>query len=277
MTGENAKLRFDHAIILVKNLKKAVRNYQQLGFHVVMGGELKGGAQNAVIPFEDGTYLELFSVGGFLLMLAKMFKTIDKLDVMTKGRGPMETRFIPHFAKGEGIIEYALFTEDLEKQLDLIRKRGVDISGPIEGSRVQADGTKLEFQWGLSHPHLPFLITDRTSRSLRVPLEEAGKHENGSIGIKELIMAVRDVQEASKQYSDLLGVEWENIGPCKNKFSLGSTDIILVGPGESKDVQKYLGKYGERPFAIGLRTNDKTRSGEMNLSLAGEARIHLMP
>lgn len=276
MTDVRLKLRFDHAIILVRNLKKAVRNYQQLGFHVVMGGELKGGAQNAVIPFEDGTYLELFSVGGFLLMLAKMFKTIGKLDVMAKGRGPMETRFIPHFAKGEGIIEFALFTEELEKQLDFVRKRGLDILGPIEGSRIQADGTKLEFQWGLSYSHLPFLITDLASKNLRVPVEETGKHENGSKGIKELIMAVRDLHAASREYSDFLGAKSENIGPYRNKFSLGSTDIILVGPGESKDVQKYLGKYGERPSAIGLRTNDNTRLGEMNLSLAGEARIHLM-
>lgn len=276
MTDLHAKLRFDHAIILVKNLKKAVRHYQRLGFHVVPGGELKGGAQNAIVPFEDGTYLELFSVGGFLLTLAKMFKTIGKLDVMSKGRGPMESRFIPHFARGEGIIEYALFTEDLEKQLDLIRKRGLDILGPIEGNRIQADGTKLEFQWGLSHPHLPFLITDRTSRSLRVPVEKAGMHENGSKGIKELIMAVRDLQEASRRYSDLIGADWETIGPCKNKFTLGSTAIILVGPGESRDVQKYLGQYGDRPFAIGLRTNDKSCAGEMNQSLAGGARIHLM-
>lgn len=277
MTDAHAKLRFDHAIILVKNLKKAISNYQQLGFHVIPGGELKGGAHNAVVLFEDGSYLELFSVGSFLLTLAKMFKSIGKLDFMAKGRGPMETRFITHFATGEGIIEYALFTENLEKQLDLIRKRGVDIDGPIEGSRVQADGTKLEFQWGLSHARLPFLIADRTSRSLRVPLEKAGKHENGSIGIKELIMAVRDLHEASKQYSDLLGENWESIGPYRNKFSLGSTDIILVGPGESNEVQKYLGKYGERPFAIGLRTKDKSGLGEMNLSLTGEARINRLP
>lgn len=216
------------------------------------------------------------SVGGFLLVLAKMFKTIGKLDAMTKGRGPMETRFIPHFAKGEGIIDYALFTEELEKQLDFVRESGLDIIGPIEGGRVQADGTELEFQWGLSHSHLPFLIADLTSGNLRVPVEEAGKHENGSTGIKEFHMAMRDLQEASEQYSDLLGTEWETIGPCRNKFVVGSTDIILVGPGDSNDVRNHLDKYGESPFAIGLRTTDKTCAGEMNISLAGQARIHLM-
>lgn len=276
MEDVHAKLRFDHAIILVKNLKKAVPNYQQLGFHVVPGGKLKGGAQNAIIPFEDGTYLELFSVGGFLLTLAKMFKAIGKLDVMAKGRGPMETRFIPHFAIGEGIIEYAIFADELEKQLEFIRNKGLNILGPIGGNRIQTDGTKLAFQWGLSYPNLPFLITDLTSRNLRVPDVEGSKHENGSKGIKELIMAVRDLQESSKRYADLLGVQWEVIGPHRYKFSLGSTDIILVGPGDSKDVQKYLGQNGERPFAIGLLTNDKTQLGELNLSLTRQAKIHLM-
>lgn len=254
----HAELRLDHAIILVKNLQKAVYRYQQMGFNVVTGGELKGGAQNALIPFEDGTYLELFSVGGFPLLLARMLKAIGKLDVMAKGRGPMETRFISHFAGGEGLIEHALCTGELEKQLAVVRGRGLEIAGPVDGGRVQADGTKLAFQWGLSHPHLPFLIADLTPRSLRVPVEKAGRHKNGSKGIQELIMAVRDVREASRQYADFIGLEGEPVSPHRTKFSLGSTDIILAGPGESKEVRDYLDKYGQRPFAVGMRTDSET-------------------
>lgn len=275
MDGKGPSLRFDHVIILVRDLRQAVRRYQELGFHVVQGGKLKGGAQNAVIPFADGTYLELFSVGGFVLTLAKMLRTVGKLDAMAKGRGPMETRFIPHFARGEGIADYALHTDGLERQLELVRERKLDIAGPIDGSRLQADGTTLAFQWGLPHAHLPFLIADITPRNLRVPMEEAGKHTNGSMGIQELVMAVRDLQEATKHYSDLLGMEEEAVGSCRTKFSLGQTDLILVGAAESNEVRNHLDKYGASPFAIGLYTNDKARVGELDLSHTSRARISL--
>lgn len=218
MNGTESNLRFDHAIILVKNLKRAIRNYQKLGFHVVQGGELKGG----------------------------------------------------------GIVDYALHTERLEQQLDLIRERGLVIAGPIEGYRNQTNGTKLAFQWGLSHDQLPFLITDITPRNLRVPIQETGKHTNGSVGMKELVMAVKDLKEANKHYSALLGLEGNEIGPCRYKYSLGPTDLILVSADESNDVNNHLDKYGDSPFAVGLRTHEKSRLGEMDRSRTREARIHLM-
>ena len=52
--------RLDHLVILVRDLGSTVRDYEGLGFTVTPGGEHADGlTRNALIPFEDGSYLEL--------------------------------------------------------------------------------------------------------------------------------------------------------------------------------------------------------------------------
>jgi hypothetical protein len=50
----------DHLVILVEALEAAVAGYEELGFRVSPGGEHADGlTRNALVPFADGTYLEL--------------------------------------------------------------------------------------------------------------------------------------------------------------------------------------------------------------------------
>ncbi len=50
----------DHLVILVEKLEEAVTGYEVLGFRVTLGGEHADGlTRNALVPFADGTYLEL--------------------------------------------------------------------------------------------------------------------------------------------------------------------------------------------------------------------------
>ena len=54
--------RLDHLVILVLDLELASDDYRKLGFSVSPGGEHADGlTRNALVPFEDGTYLELVS------------------------------------------------------------------------------------------------------------------------------------------------------------------------------------------------------------------------
>ena len=57
--------QLDHVVIKVNDLEGAMADYEALGFSVVVGGEhLAWGSRNALIPFKDGTYLELISFQG---------------------------------------------------------------------------------------------------------------------------------------------------------------------------------------------------------------------
>ena len=55
-------LHFDHAVIAVQNLDVAIQDYCDLGFTVFRGGvHANRATENALIVFEDGTYLELLA------------------------------------------------------------------------------------------------------------------------------------------------------------------------------------------------------------------------
>ena len=52
----------DHIVILVRNLEEAIADYTALGFTVTPGGvHADGATHNALVPFDDGSYLELIA------------------------------------------------------------------------------------------------------------------------------------------------------------------------------------------------------------------------
>ncbi|MDF2963609.1 MAG: hypothetical protein K0S39_5344 [Paenibacillus sp.] len=275
MTETN--VRFDHAIILVKNLKKAVRNFRQLGFHVIEGGKLEGGARNAVIPFADGTYLELFSVGSMAVTLAVWLKRLGKLELMAAGRKPMEQRFITHFARGEGIADIAVLVEELEEQIAAVRSRGLDMEELLTGHRLQPDGRKLTFQWGLPDGDLPFFIKDVTPRAWRVPIDGV-KHKNGAAGIEEVVVAVENLEVSRARYAALFHAEAFAGNSPVTEFSLGGTKLTLAdgGSGADPDLRQHTARYGTSPFALKLRTSLASEAGSLDRFLTGNARIMLV-
>ena len=51
----------DHIAVVVPDLNTAIANYTTLGFTVVPGGRHPIGSHNALIAFEDGSYIELLA------------------------------------------------------------------------------------------------------------------------------------------------------------------------------------------------------------------------
>ena len=87
--------RFDHAVVIVPSLKRAVRSFERLGFRVVLGGRT-GPIHNALILFSDGTYIELttnrFSV------LRPLYRALNAAGLMghvAAKRKDMLHRFLP--------------------------------------------------------------------------------------------------------------------------------------------------------------------------------------
>ena len=80
-------IAFDHAIIFVEDLATASEDYRSLGFTVLPGGTHAGGlTRNALIAFQDGTYVELLAC-----TTANMFSDL---------RGLRETRLLPWVLRG---------------------------------------------------------------------------------------------------------------------------------------------------------------------------------
>lgn len=216
-------LRLDHVVIRVAELARAIEDYRTQGFNVSLGGEHAGGlSRNALIPFRDGSYLEL----------------IEYLrPPPVTSRGPLDSRFLRHGPGFEGLVDFALVPVDIRAVLGRLQRESIPAAGPLPGGRRRPDGVEIAWQLGIpATPELPFLCADTTPRELRVAGGTAAQHANGAAGVAEIVIGVRDVPAACSRYGALLGripaasraVEQPG---GSSAFQLGGVALILASAG----------------------------------------------
>jgi catechol 2,3-dioxygenase-like lactoylglutathione lyase family enzyme len=187
--------RLDHVVIRVGDLEAAIADYSAIGFTVTEGGEHPTlGSRNALICFEDDTYLELITFE------SSPSTEESKSAVMRRIRG-WETA-------NQGLVDFAVVPTNVNAALAAARDRGLPVEGPFPGSRKRPDGQEVAWQFGIpATPDMPFLCADVSARELRVPGGEARRHPNGAVGIHRIFVGVENLDESSKHYRALLGVE----------------------------------------------------------------------
>lgn len=224
-------------------------DYRALGFTVVAGGSHPGRtSHNALVVFEDGSYLELIAWKSF---------------------NPAERWCVEHAKHGEGLMDFALLPEDTAAAIAAAKARGLALNGPIDGGRRRPDGAELKWQTGRQLTFdLPFLCGDVTPRALRVPEGEVRRHPNGVTGIATVTVAVGDLDASITRYRALTGDDDVVESACTVAAAglrtaavrLGGTDIVLASPeGGAEDegigsrVRERLASRGEGPVAMTLR------------------------
>lgn len=235
-------LALDHAVIVVKNLDRAVDDYTKLGFDVVRGGvHPTGGTHNALIPMGDGTYIELI---GFF-------------------RPNPSHRWWSTYVNGGGLIDFCTGTDDIQKTTDAFRAAGVGMSDPQPNQRVRPDGVVL--RWTASSPtksaifQVPFLLQDITPRDERVP-PAPPSHPNGVVGIRKLTIAVKDVKPIRRWYSKIVGepgakVDRPDLDARGVRFSVGGHEVELLAPKRSHGpLAEWLRSHPPSPYSITLKT-----------------------
>lgn len=247
-------MKFDHAIIAVDDLDTAVEDYRSLGFTVIYGGEHTAGTtHNALICFQDGSYFELLAPTG------KPPKAgVDAVDFSTL------------LKDGEGLVGYALYSDDLRRDTDAMRERGVNISDPKPGSRTRKDGVHLRWLTAsIDGSMSPFFIQDETERSLRVPDDEVTTtHENGTLGIANVFILTDDEDKTTQRYHDLLG---HDILPGRSDkvFELDESYLTILH-------LKAPVRPGEQLYRIVLHTSQDDHP-RLPLEKTHQARIVLFP
>ena len=217
------KFALDHVVVAVKDLGRAVKDYTARGFTVTPGGRHPAPrtSSNALVVFEDGSYLELIS---------------------WSPPNPAERWSNLLEQHGEGYIDFALIPEDMALAVEQAKSRGVELEGPTDGSRVQPDGRTLRWQTARPSTYdLPFLCGDVTPREWRVPEGDCRRHANGTRGIQRVTVAVADAAASAARYGALLGT-----GPGQ-RFSVGASMIDLV--------QQPLPPRGEGVVDLAFRRN----------------------
>jgi hypothetical protein len=174
--------QLDHVVFVVRDLSAAMDDYRRRGFTVTPGGEHADGVtHNALIPFADGSYLELVA-----------FRDLS--------RG-LTHRWWKVAADGGGLADFALLSDDLAADTAALGE--LVAHPPAQGGRTRPDGTQLKWRTALLVPPLPFLIEDLTARDLRVPGGAETLHANGATGIAALVLGAHDVAEAEWGYAKL--------------------------------------------------------------------------
>ncbi len=243
---------FDHFIILVNDLDPAMEKFRRLGFAVAAGGEHPTfGSHNALIAFADGAYLELLA-----------FKDKDLAAKSFWGDA------LKKMSDREGLVSYALLSNDLARDVASLRARGITVSDPQPGARVRPDGQRVAWQSAILGETrsgiLPFLIQDETPREMRI---ESARNELGAQArVKEIVVAADNVERARDAYHALLEVEPKRVqntgGDVQGyRFTTAWGAIVLAHPtSEGNAMADQLAQRGEGLYSITLVVNDFNRS-----------------
>ncbi|CAN5620651.1 VOC family protein [soil metagenome] len=231
----------DHIVIMVSDLETAARQWGDLGFTVVPGGKHPRGTHNALIAFDDGSYLELIAFWEPDYDAHKWHKFKDS---------------------GIGLIDHALGSDDLAREVEDLNARGIEYVGPTPGARSRPDGVELAWRTaqpaGAADHGLPFLIDDVSDRALRVPSGDQARHSNGVMGIDKLEIVVENLAGVVTRYGAIVGAEpapgadHQSIGQPSQSAVLiaGPHRIELHRPDGPGDASARVSAYGDGPYAV---------------------------
>jgi len=258
----------DHIVILVQRLDEAIRTYQGLGFQVIPGGEHPGGTHNALVAFRDGAYLELIA-----------FQRPER---------PHDHRWYRFLRSGGGLVDFALGVEDVAAAVERARAAGLDYRGPVPGARRRPDGTEVAWRLGVTADEftgeLPFLIDDVTPREVRVPGGEAARQPLGVVGLRAVVVAVRDLGEAAARYGALLGVTPPPAGTDAAlaaqtvTFAVGPHQIVLAYPSDpGSPLVRRIQRQGDGPWQVVLAAEGRDTPLVIEPAEAEGARLVIEP
>lgn len=256
----------DHVVIAVNDLDQAVADYAAAGFTVTPGGEhAGGGTHNALIAFADGTYFELIA-----------WKDPD---------APTDHPWRERLRAGEGLVDYALRTADLEVEVARLRDAGLEIPDVTTGGRLRPDGQKVEWQTARfdpdTYPALPFYCHSTNDITLRVPSGEAATHANGATGIDKIFIGVADLEQAAANYGVVAGIAFQpssdqpEANPWR-QFRVGTYTIVLIAPeADDSDLARSIVARGEVPVEVALKSTNQ-QGASIDPDLTHGAKLALL-
>ena len=229
----------DHLVVVVKDLGQAAKDYEQLGFTVVPGGQHPVGSHNVLISFRDGSYLEIIAFY----------------------REAVEHRWWEPLSKGERLVDFCLQTDDLRGDTKRLQDAGVAINDPVPWSRRRPDGYELKWLLSLatgSHRGIaPFLIEDVTPRTERIP--QQFDHRNGITGIEKVTLAMGELGQIEKWYGELLGssgaaIADNDLGAEGLRFDVGPHALEFLAPRDpASPLVDWLRRFGPSPYSAVLQ------------------------
>lgn len=196
MTEITPSRALDHLVLPVIDIDVSRRRYQQLGFTVAPDGRHPFGTENCCIFFKDGTFLEPLGIAQRETCEAKAIK----------GNTFVANDQTYRFRRGEeGFSHLVIKSDDAKSDHALFKDHGISGGRMVRFSRrfKGADGTDNKVAFALAFaadqrsPDSGF-FTCQVVTSAKTDRSQLHKHENGVVGLKEVILS--EVNPTDFQY-----------------------------------------------------------------------------
>ena len=252
-------LELDHIIVTVNDLNKAMDDYTSLGFRVMYGGKhASGTTHNALIPFADGSYIELIALTG------EAVSNTEAEDFST------------FFQFGEGAVGYGLYTDDLDEDIAEMKARGVLATDIRDGSRELPDGRTIK--WRIAHIDdrvFPLFLQDETARNLRVSDNDRHtRHENGVKGVSKITFIIDDLHTGIARYRAILGVP-PQVDHHAAYFLLEETLLHITVPMDDA-MNTHLETRKDAPYEVKLKIRPDAVAGKLDSSKSHGLNMELV-
>ncbi len=233
--------RFDHAVVAVRDLDRAMAAFTAIGFDVALGGVHTGlGTHNAIVRF-GLDYIELLAVN-------------DEAQARAQ---PARGALLDFLTRHEGLVGYAVATADIDGLAARFVAKEVPAVGPFPMSRTRPDGRELS--WRLLIPAglawrrpWPFVIQWDAPDPDRMTWERPGRHPNGANAVRGVRVLVRDRDAARVLYAEAFGLR----ATTGTRFTLGVASVELLEAADDKLLASELADEGEGLHELVLGTAD---------------------
>ncbi len=238
----------DHAIVGVRKLEAARRQWTKLGFTITPRGRHRGwGTANYCIMFETD-YVELLGI-------VDPEKFTNKLDRFLKLR--------------EGLMGIAFSAEEAEAVSTALKAAAIDYKGPADLSRLLElpegevePAFKLVYLNGAT-PGVSSFVCQHLTRDL-VWRPEWTDHPNGVTGIDSMTVVVRSTGAARAGWMKFLGKDAiTEMGESEFSAKVGPTELRFLTEAAARDALPELKRRKWRPpfvASMALSVSDPART-----------------
>jgi len=247
-----ADFQIDHVTVAGSDIHTMQARLAAAGIASVYGGAHQDHTtEMAMVPFPDGSYLELIA-----LQPHADPQLVDR-HVWSK------------FLKGDaGPCAWALRGDDLPAEVRRLKTAGISVSEPLASGRERPDGVRLEWETAnigadARGTFFPFLIHDRTARDLRAFPQ--GKPGNGDFRkVTRIVIAVRNLDAAIARYRQAYGLP-DAVRQVDESFGariarMGDAPVVLAQPLTADSwLAARLDQFGEAPCGFILGANRPER------------------
>ncbi|MBZ5721712.1 MAG: VOC family protein [Acidobacteriia bacterium] len=257
------KINVDHAGICAYQLEPVQKAFASVGLETLYGGaHATGGTHNALLGFDDGSYLELIAP-----QHPESMSKADARDYEALKPDRAQTCF------------WATGTTNIPNAVQTLRQHGFDIQSPQLGSRKRPDGILVVWDTAAIDQKgggdiLPFFIEDRSRRSTRIQPSPSvtGSELRGIewvvLGVKDLDASIALVRKAYGWPAPTLATD-ASFGARMAYFA--GTPVLLAAPlDKSSWLTGQLEKSGQGPIGLLIGTKDFASSTK-RFKLSGDA------